>query len=172
MRRFSLVLIGTTAATLLLAACQKQPEPATDAATAPAPAATAEPAPAADTATIAAIDTKALPGEFSGTLPCASCPGIDTRLQLAPDGTFKLDERYQDQADGDFSLSGTWTVEGEPAEGERLRLDPDSKSDDDRVYRLVSVDELRLLDTEGKDIESALDYGLRRAPAADAPVAE
>ncbi|AWV07031.1 copper resistance protein NlpE [Marilutibacter maris] len=168
MRRFPLILAATTA-TLLLAACQKQPEPAAEAAAEPAPAAEAVAPPA--TETVAPIDTKALPGVFAGTLPCASCPGIDTRLELMADGTFKLDEHYQDQADGDFELGGTWTVEGEPATGESLRLDPNSKRDDDRLYRLVSVDELRLLDIEGQDIDSTLDYGLRREAAADADAA-
>ena len=172
MRRLpTLLIIGTTAATLLLSACQKQPEPAAEPAAEPAPAAKAEPAAPAAVEAVEPIDTKALPGAFAGTLPCASCPGIDTRLQLDADGTFRLDEHYQDEADGDHALEGTWSVEGDPAEGEQLRLDPDSKRDDDRLYRLDSIDELRLLDGEGNDIDSTLDYGLRRAPA-DAPAAE
>lgn len=164
MRRLPTLLICTTLTALLLAACQRHPpEPAVEATDEAAEAASEAAAPVAEP--IQPIDTKALPGSFAGTLPCASCPGIDTRLELAADGTFQLNERYLDEAEGDFSLSGTWTVEGEPAEGERLRLDPDSKSDDDRLYRLLSLDELRRLDAEGQDIDSALDYSLRRTPA-------
>ena len=33
-------------------------------------------------------------GEFSGKLPCADCPGIETKLTLNEDGSFLLDETY------------------------------------------------------------------------------
>ena len=57
-----------------------------------APAADVVPAPAAPTppaadamppATQAPFDAKALAGTFTGTLPCADCPGINTRIVLA-----------------------------------------------------------------------------------------
>ena len=37
-----------------------------------------------------------------------------------------------------------------------------SKDDQDRLYEVVSNDELRMLDGDGKAIESGLDYSLRR----------
>lgn len=145
----------------LAAACKPEPpaEPATAAAAAPAPAVIASAA-AATNASAAPFDAKAFAGTFSGTLPCASCPGIDTRIELAADGTYRLDETYQGDKGGSSKGDGTWTAE---ENGKRLRLDPNSKSDDDRLFEVLSQDEIRLLDRDGKAIESALPYNLRRA---------
>ncbi|MFN3586963.1 MAG: copper resistance protein NlpE N-terminal domain-containing protein [Moraxellaceae bacterium] len=71
-------------AALALAACKPAPKTevtTTDAAV--APASTAMP-PAGEPAT----------GLFTGTLPCADCPGIETRVQLRPDGRFLLHEQF------------------------------------------------------------------------------
>ena len=54
------------------------------------------------------------------------------RLVLAPDGTYIL------AANGD-DATGNWSVEDE---GQRIRLDPDSKDEGDRVFAVVSRDEL------------------------------
>ncbi|WP_246075258.1 copper resistance protein NlpE [Gracilimonas mengyeensis] len=37
-------------------------------------------------------------GTYSGTLPCASCPGIQTTLVLNEDGTYQLTTHYRDEA--------------------------------------------------------------------------
>ena len=50
---------------------------------------------------------------FEGTLPCASCPGIETTMQLKTDGTFFSRRSYLQAADGaDRSINeiGTWTI--------------------------------------------------------------
>lgn len=103
------------------------------------------------------FDRRAFAGMFSGTLPCADCPGIDTRLHLGDDGTFHLAETYRDR--GDAQTAGTWTVD---AAGTRLLLDPDVKDAPDRHLAIVSNDELRMLDPDGNAIDSTLDYSLRR----------
>lgn len=155
-------------AALALSACNKPTDaakapaeatPAPEAA--PAPAAEPAPAPAADAAP-AAFDAAAFAGTFSGTLPCADCSGIDTQLELKADGSYALGETYQGKKDGAFKDDGTWTAEDD---GKRVRLDPNSKSEDDRLFEIVSKDEIRLLDTEGKKIDSQLDYSLKRAAA-------
>jgi len=154
-------------AALALSACNKPAEPApapADAPKAAEPAAPppAEPAPApAAEAAPAAFDAAAFAGTFSGTLPCADCSGIDTKLELKADGSYALDESYQGKKDGNFKGDGTWTAE---ENGKRVRLDPNSKSDDDRLFEIASKDEIRMLDTEGKPIESQLDYSLKRTP--------
>ncbi|SDY92710.1 copper homeostasis protein (lipoprotein) [Lysobacter sp. yr284] len=153
-------------AALALSACNK---PAETPAAAPAetpkaaePAAPAEAAPApAAAAAPATFDAAAFAGTFSGTLPCADCSGIDTKLELKADGGYALSESYQGKKDGNFKGDGTWTAEDN---GKRVRLDPNSKSDDDRLFDIVSKDEIRMLDTEGKPIESQLDYSLKRTP--------
>lgn len=138
--------------------------------TPPGPAATeSTPAPATETAAqpvnrdlaakAGSIDMKRFPGTFGGILPCASCPGIETRLELDADGPFTLTETYQDETGAPVVTQGTWTVEDG---GTRVLLDPDSKSEQDRSYGIVSNDEIRQLGLDGKPIESRLDYSLRR----------
>lgn len=157
------LLILACASLVVLAAC-KPPTPAEPtAAPATAPTDSAAPAVSTDQAKPAEFDVKAFAGTFSGTLPCASCPGIDTRLELAADGTYRIDETYQDEKDGHTKGDGTWTAE---ENGKRVRLDPNSKSDEDRLYEVVSNDEIRLLDQTGKSIQSELNYSLKRATAA------
>ncbi|MFC3717502.1 copper resistance protein NlpE [Luteimonas soli] len=109
------------------------------------------------------LDVRAFAGSFEGTLPCADCPGIDSTLTLNADGTYSLHDAYRESDGATNDVTGTWTVE---EAGKRIRLDPNSKQDQDRLYEVVSDDELRMLDIDGNPIESGLDYSLHRAPAA------
>lgn len=155
-------------AALSLSACKKPDDaaPAADAPkaaeAAPAPAAPAEPMPVAE-APKAGFDAAAFAGAFSGTLPCADCSGIDTKVDFKADGSYTIEETYQGKPDGNAKGDGHWAAE---EDGKRLRLDPNSKSDQDRLYEVVSNDEIRLLDQDGKKIESELNYSLKRASAA------
>lgn len=154
-------------ATVAIAGCRREapaeavasPEPArTDAAAeAPAPVAAETAAPATSSAD-APFDIKGFAGTFSGVLPCTGCTGIDGRLALNADGTFSLDEtRRGDGGDSDARLEGTWTVE---ADATRIRLDPDSKSQDDRLFEILSNDGIRALTPDGSPIEGG--SGLKR----------
>jgi copper homeostasis protein (lipoprotein) len=99
-----------------------------------------------------------LPARFVGELPCADCPGIHYRLDLLEDRVFLLRMTYLGRgADAVHDLIGTWTL----------------SSDDNRIalfggaeapifFRIVDADTIRKLDIEGRDIESALSYDLRR----------
>lgn len=165
------------AAAIALAGCK----PSTDAA-APDNAATPAPTAAPDAAEPAAdehstdvlrevdnapapegLDVRAFAGSFEGTLPCADCPGIDSTLTLEADGTYSLHDAYRESDGASNDVTGTWTVE---EAGKRIRLDPNSKQEQDRLYEVVSHDELRMLDIDGNPIESGLDYSLRRASSA------
>lgn len=148
-------------AVLGLAACGQEPaEPAT-----PAPAeSVAAPAPQPELvpsgATAAgSFDQKGFAGTFEGTLPCADCPGIDTSLELRADGSYAITERYQERPASN-SGDGTWTVEDQDR---TIRLDPNSKSEPDRLYRIESPDRIVQLGADGQPIDSGLDYGLSRA---------
>lgn len=151
------------ATTLALAACKPSGETA-----APPPAAAAQPAAEAHPTDVVSevdnapapegLDVRAFAGSFEGTLPCADCPGIDTTLELYADGTARLDEQYRGSKQ-EAGKTGTWTVE---EAGRRIRFDPDSKQDDDRVYAVASNDELRILDRDGNPITGA-EYALARA---------
>ena len=149
-----------------LAACKQdaQPAPAAPAAavepaTQPAPAVTPQASDSDLTAKSGDVDMKAFPGTFTGTLPCASCPGIDTRLELQAEGPFKLTETYQGETAAPVVLEGTWTVEDG---GKRVLLDPNSKSEQDRSFEIVSNEEIRLLGQDGKPADSKLSYSLKR----------
>lgn len=133
---------------------ETQPVATTPAEIAPA----AEPAPAAETA----LDTRAFAGNFSGTLPCADCPGIDTTLELHADGTFMLMETYQERKVEPGMLEGTWTAE---ENGSRIRLDPNSKSEQDRLYAVTSHDQITQLGSDGTPAATGLDFSLRRDAA-------
>ena len=54
-------------------------------------------------------------GEFSGKLPCADCPGIETKLTLNEDGSFLLDETYLEKKDGQFNAKGSYEVSADGA---------------------------------------------------------
>ncbi|MBT2748785.1 copper resistance protein NlpE [Lysobacter sp. ISL-50] len=154
-------------AALALSACNKPneaaPAPAETAKAAePAPAPAAEPAPVAE-APKPGFDAAAFAGGFSGTLPCADCSGIDTKIEFKADGSYTIEESYQGKKDGNAKGDGNWTAE---EDGKRLRLDPNSKSAADRLFEVVSHEEIRQLDQDGKAIDSQLNYSLKRASAA------
>ena len=157
-------------ACLMASACQADrpgPDPADPAASATAKDAPAAPGAAGTDASAvvhheradpAGFDRKAFAGDFAGILPCADCPGIEMQLAIDPDGSFVLDETYQER-DASFETRGTWTVDDQ---GQRLLLDPDSKDEPDRLFQIVSRDELRMLDSDGQPVDSPLNYSLRR----------
>ncbi len=53
-------------------------------------------------------------GTYRGTLPCASCSGIETKIVLTKNGAFSITEHYVDEEKGDFSNSGQfqWSTDG------------------------------------------------------------
>jgi copper homeostasis protein (lipoprotein) len=130
------------------------------------------PSPAA--ARLATLPSSSLPGElltgvtaWQGELPCADCAGIHTTLVLDPDGGFRMDEAYlglppERIAQGDtlFGTRGRWTAS---PHGTRLRLDGEDQGP--RHLRLTAEGALRLLDREGGEIGSNLDYELVQLPA-------
>jgi len=139
----SLALLAALAATACKPQAPTPSEPAaqaTTAADAPAPAPVEPAAAPAD----APFDTKG----FAGTFATA-----DTKITLNTDGTYKLAGATQ----GD----GTWTAE---ENGKRIRLDPNSKSDEDRLYSVVSHDQIDQVDATGAAVAPAQTF--RREGAA------
>lgn len=154
--------IATLLLVSLLGACSNPAPPAATPADG-TPVAAESPGSSAPAAPPVAFDVRAFAGTFAGILPCAACQGIDTRVDLNPDGTFRLVETYQGQADGGpFEITGTWTAENA---GKQILLDPDSKSEPDHRYDIVSPDEIRMLDLEGKPTASAQNNSLHRQAA-------
>jgi copper homeostasis protein (lipoprotein) len=149
-------------AALTLSACNKPTEAPAAPAETPKAAEVAPAVPAAE-APKPGFDTAAFAGGFSGTLPCADCSGIDTKIEFKADGSYAIDETYQGKKDGNAKGDGSWTAE---QDGKQLRLDPNSKSDSDRLFEVVSHDEIRQLDQQGKPIDSKANSSLKRASAA------
>jgi len=83
--------------------------------------------------TIAGVDPKTFAGTFAAE---------GTTLDLAADGSYTMTVRAESAA-ADLRTSGTWSAEDD---GKRILLDPDSKSEQDRVYAVVSADELKAED--------------------------
>lgn len=161
----SLVTVACLAVFALAACSQESAEPVNDApmAVEEAPPKAVEPAPVDFISTAADpesdFDQRGFAGTFTGTLPCADCPGMDVTLVLEPDGTYKTTHIYQDRPDGTWSIDGHWSVEDDNSV---IRLDPNSKTEDDQLYGIDSQDRVVMLDTEGEPIETELDYGLSR----------
>lgn len=105
------------------------------------------------------FDMRGFAGTFTGTLPCASCPGIDITLQLDPDGRYRLTEAYQEEAGPAVETEGSWSVEDGDS---RMRLDPAGKEAGDRLLAIESNERVEFLALDGEPAESGLDYGLER----------
>ena len=158
--------IATALTALALAGCKQQPAPAPEAPVAAASAAT-EPAATAVVAEVdqaspaidaPGFDVKAFAGTYAGLVPCADCPGIDMSVAFEPAGKYTQTMVYRERDTTDLT-QGTWTV---AADGKRITLDPDSKDEMDGLMEIVSPTEIRMLDAEGKAIESGLNYTLTR----------
>lgn len=119
-------------------------------------------------------------GPWAGTLPCAGCAGIETQLTLfraSGEGgaplVYHLSETYRDAAgDRTVTRSGRWTLgrgTGARAAASVYHLDPD-KPDEQRGFRVVGDDTLRLLDRSLGEIDSAQPYTLVRREAIPAPL--
>ena len=83
-------------------------------------------------------------GEFSGKVPCADCPGIETKLTLNEDGSFLLDETYLEKKDGQFNAKGSYEVS---ADGAFVTLKEEG-NDKPRVF-LVEEDAAYLVEKVG-----------------------
>lgn len=88
-------------------------------------------------------------GEYSGTIPCASCPGIDLTIVLNDDGTYSKTSVYQEKKDGRFEELGTFAWD---ATGSIVTL----TSKDDTSSFKVHEGSILLLDTEGNEITGEL----------------
>jgi len=100
-----------------------------------------------------------LPRSFTGTLPAASGPGIEWQLDLLEDGSFQLRRTHLDRApDNVFDDLGRWLV-GSDERSLLLVGDPDAPI----ALAIESPERLRLLDLDGRPIESELPYELDRA---------
>lgn len=99
----------------------------------------------------------ALPASFTGTLPCADCPGISYHLDLFEGSAYYLRQSYLER-DRPVDRIGSWSLDGTTATVALWGQDRDLIR-----FRLQDGNTLRLLDRDGRDIDSALNYTLTRA---------
>jgi len=100
-----------------------------------------------------------LPATFKGTLPCADCPGIDYHLNLLDDGVYFLRQIYQDRDGGPFEDIGRHLLSSD-----RDQLTLYGGREAPLRFGILAPDRLRLLDGDGGDIDSGLNYNLSRQP--------
>ena len=107
---------------------------------------------------------------FWGVLPCADCPGIRTKLTLVPDERlYVLRQTYLEADEGrdaTFTTVGTWTedpgvLDARP-DAPVLRLEASEGAPPQLMLARIAVDTLRLLDRQGRWIDSDLPYELVR----------
>ena len=100
----------------------------------------------------------ALPASFIGELPCADCPGIRYHVNLFPDRVFFLRTTYIGRADNaNFDDIGSWVVSSD-----RNTLILKGEREAPEIFAIKDRETLRKLDVEGREIESLLNYDLRR----------
>src|SRR5690625_4539143 len=88
---------------------------------------------------------------YHGTLPCADCDGIDTKMTLLEDGTYELTTRYLGKSDEYHRESGTfsWSEEGDRIQ---LEIEDGSRS----PYYLLEENKFIHLDLDANRLTSAL----------------
>jgi len=104
---------------------------------------------------------------YEGEIPCADCPGQRLTLTLFPDFTFRLRHTYigaRNGRDDTFHELGRW-ARAQDDGANRLRLR--SGTEAPRQFLIVGTETLRMLDSEGREIRSALNYDLKRMPKVD-----
>ncbi|MDO5667018.1 MAG: copper resistance protein NlpE [Alcaligenaceae bacterium] len=93
-------------------------------------------------------------GRWIGTVPCASCPGIDVDLTLNSDGTFTVIEQYQENVEANFNSTGVATYVADTGILTLKMTDGES-----RIMHLQE-DQLLYIDADGNALP---DYMLKRA---------
>ena len=97
-------------------------------------------------------------GSYEGTLPCADCPGIRTRLTLEQDGRYQRQTQYLDRQPQPEVVTGSFSWE---SDGSTIRLD--ASGDSQRYF--VGENQVTMLYRDGTRPTGPLapHYVLRRA---------
>jgi copper homeostasis protein (lipoprotein) len=104
------------------------------------------------------------PQTYAGEIPCADCTAQRIVLTLFPDSTFRMGRTYLDVSNGHdntFYDIGRWTVEDNR---DLLKLYGSNGSI--LQFRILPAT-LRMLDIEGNEIHTNLNYELSRQPDVD-----
>lgn len=147
-------LLGLMLSFLVAFGCSRGEAPAEPVESAAPAAAEAAPEPTAETQTRTddhssrnALDWA---GTYSGVLPCASCPGIETVITLREDGTFERSMLYIDEAPLPKTENGTFAWDDA---GQKISLDTGGT---ERQQYQVGENALFHLDQNGQRISGDL----------------
>jgi copper homeostasis protein (lipoprotein) len=100
-----------------------------------------------------------LPASFRGDLPCADCEGIRYRLNLFPDRSFFLGMTYLGKGDDVTSYDiGTWVL----SSNHRILVLKGGR-ETSLMFQIKEAGTIRMLDLEGREIKSSLNYDLTRS---------
>ena len=88
------------------------------------------------------FEAKKFAGVFFDTLPCADCPGIVTQLNLKPDNSFVMEQKYLDRSV--IYDIGKWSVTDSI-----LKL---TSNEGPKQFKVLNYAAIRLLDNEGRMI--------------------
>ena len=105
------------------------------------------------------------PVTYSGVLPCVACVGREFTLSLRPDGLFLLRQVYLSKEKGkDKTLveQGSWRS---TTDGGRLSLWGGIELH--QQFAIRDADTLHMLDDHGREIQSTLNYDLKRSKTFD-----
>lgn len=95
-----------------------------------------------------------LGGWYGGTMPCADCEGIKSRLFIDPARVYTLETTYMGKSDVIYQTSGIWHVDQDTAVLELI--------DDQLKYYVIDDGTLELLDRNGNRIKSEHNYKITR----------
>jgi copper homeostasis protein (lipoprotein) len=103
----------------------------------------------------------ALPASFSGTLPCADCPGIREQINLLPDHAFAERLTYLDRSVAPVDRVGTWLLSSD----RRVLALLASGAERPVFFSVRDRLTLRALDADGRALPASVARDLRRQRA-------
>lgn len=111
------------------------------------------------------LSAQTFAGEFAGTIACGDCQGIQTKLQLNADGSYKLDETFAGRATNNFlSSHGQWQIQ----DGNHFVLVPSGQGWEQRPFEVLNNNDVRQLGKDGKPYTNDSAYHLNRVAGSSA----
>jgi copper homeostasis protein (lipoprotein) len=106
----------------------------------------------------ASVSMGTLPASFSGTLPCADCPGIRDQINLLPDHAFAERLTYLERSVTPVDRVGTWLLSSD----RRVIALLASGAERPVFFSVRDSLTLRALDGDGRELPTSLPRDLRR----------
>lgn len=95
-------------------------------------------------------DSEIFNGVYSGTTPCADCPGIKMQVNFSPDSMYYETSEYLDRATK-FADTGRWEKSDS-----LLTVKFSGRDEQQRSFKIISDSTIRMLDGSGNVITGPL----------------